>query len=68
MDEKPSSDTEETLDSNDTLEQLIPVDEVIEEEIAESGRKVHRRGVYLLPNLLTTAGLFAGFYAIVASL
>jgi CDP-diacylglycerol--serine O-phosphatidyltransferase len=67
MDEKPSSDTEETLDSNDTLEQLIPVDEVIEEEIAESGRKVHRRGVYLLPNLLTTAGLFAGFYAIVAS-
>ncbi len=25
------------------------------------------KGVYLLPNLLTTAGLFAGFYAIVAS-
>lgn len=27
-----------------------------------------RKGVYLLPNLLTTAGLFAGFYSIVASL
>jgi CDP-diacylglycerol--serine O-phosphatidyltransferase len=27
-----------------------------------------RRGVYLLPNLFTTAGLFAGFYAIVAAL
>ncbi|HDJ85526.1 MAG TPA: CDP-diacylglycerol--serine O-phosphatidyltransferase, partial [Chromatiales bacterium] len=27
-----------------------------------------RRGIYLLPNLLTTAGLFAGFYAIVASM
>lgn len=26
-----------------------------------------RRGIYLLPNLLTTAGLFSGFYAIVAS-
>lgn len=26
------------------------------------------RGVYLLPNLLTTAGLFAGFYSMVASL
>lgn len=26
-----------------------------------------RRGIYLLPNLFTTAGLFAGFYAIVAS-
>ena len=26
-----------------------------------------RRGVYLLPNLITTAALFAGFYAIVAA-
>lgn len=27
-----------------------------------------RKGIYLLPNLLTTAGLFSGFYAIVASM
>lgn len=27
-----------------------------------------RRGIYLLPNLLTTAGLFGGFYAIVAAM
>lgn len=27
-----------------------------------------KRGVYLLPNLLTSAGLFSGFYAIVAAL
>lgn len=27
-----------------------------------------RRGVYLLPNLLTTAGLLAGFYAVVSTL
>ncbi len=26
-----------------------------------------RRGIYLLPNLLTTGGLFAGFYAILAA-
>ncbi len=27
-----------------------------------------RRGIYLLPNLFTTAGLFAGFYGIVSSM
>jgi CDP-diacylglycerol--serine O-phosphatidyltransferase len=27
-----------------------------------------RKGIYLLPNLLTTGGLFAGFYAIVAAI
>ena len=26
-----------------------------------------RRGIYLLPNLFTTAALFAGFYAVVAA-
>ncbi|MEO1419399.1 MAG: phosphatidylcholine/phosphatidylserine synthase, partial [Pseudomonadota bacterium] len=31
-------------------------------------RQVRRRGVYLLPNLLTTLALFAGFYAIVAAI
>ncbi len=30
--------------------------------------KKQRRGVYLLPNLFTTASLFAGFYAIVAAI
>lgn len=33
---------------------------------ANDGRA--RRGIYLLPNLLTTAALFAGFYAIVAAM
>src|SRR5438874_1497094 len=27
-----------------------------------------RKGVYILPNLITTAGLFCGFYSIIASL
>jgi len=30
--------------------------------------KPRRKGIYLLPNLLTTAALFAGFYAIVAAM
>jgi len=34
----------------------------------EDRQKPRRRGIYLLPNLFTTAGLFAGFYAIVAAM
>ena len=33
-----------------------------------SGRRSFQRGIYLVPNLLTTGSLFAGFYAIVASI
>ncbi|MCU7809453.1 MAG: CDP-alcohol phosphatidyltransferase family protein, partial [Candidatus Thiodiazotropha sp. (ex Semelilucina semeliformis)] len=34
---------------------------------AQNTAKKPRRGIYLLPNLLTTAALFAGFYAILAA-
>ena len=34
----------------------------------ENTETQRRRGIYLLPNLLTTAALFAGFYAIVAAM
>ncbi len=34
----------------------------------EAPEKARQRGIYLLPNLLTTAALFAGFYAIVAAM
>lgn len=39
-------------------------------EIEEGDRQAiyRRRGIYLLPNLLTIAGLFAGFYAIVTAM
>ena len=40
--------------------------EVVEEEVVGNAR-VRRRGIYLLPNLFTTASLFSGFYAIVAA-
>lgn len=35
--------------------------------MSDSSKK-QSRGIYLLPNLFTTAGLFAGFYAIVAAI
>lgn len=34
----------------------------------EQPEKLSQRGIYLLPNLLTTAALFAGFYSIVAAM
>ncbi|MFE8072798.1 CDP-diacylglycerol--serine O-phosphatidyltransferase [Marinobacteraceae bacterium S3BR75-40.1] len=40
--------------------------EVFEEEVV-GGSRVRRKGIYLLPNLFTTASLFSGFYAIVAA-
>ena len=39
-----------------------------EEVVSEGGKKVRRRGIYLLPNLLTTAALFAGFFSIISSI
>jgi CDP-diacylglycerol--serine O-phosphatidyltransferase len=37
------------------------------EQSEEQPKKRRGRGIYLLPNLFTTAALFAGFYAIVAA-
>ncbi len=51
----------------DKTESLLPIDEH-EEIVSEGGRQVRRRGVYLLPNLLTLGALFAGFYAVIAGM
>ncbi|MFM1895051.1 MAG: hypothetical protein RLZZ385_125 [Pseudomonadota bacterium] len=51
----------------DESEGLLPLDEH-EEEFSEGGQKVRRRGIYILPNLLTLGALFAGFYAIIAGM
>ena len=45
----------------------LPIDEH-EEIVSEGGKKVLRRGVYLLPNLFTLAALFSGFYGIIAGM
>ena len=59
-------------EKEDTIESLAPgLDMLIdehEEEVSENGKTVRRRGIFLLPNLITTGGLFCGFYAIVDSM
>lgn len=51
----------------DSQDSLFPIDEH-EELVSEGGKKIRRRGIYLLPNLLTLGALFAGFYAIIAGM
>ncbi|WP_417766378.1 CDP-diacylglycerol--serine O-phosphatidyltransferase [Spongiibacter tropicus] len=48
-------------------EALLLIDDH-EEEISENGKTVRKRGIYLLPNLFTTAALFSGFFAIVSAM
>lgn len=48
-------------------ESMLPIDEH-EEIVSEGGKQVRRRGVYLLPNILTLGALFAGFYAVIAGM
>lgn len=45
----------------------LPIDEHVE-EISENGKKVRRKGVYLLPNLFTAGALFGGFFAILSAM
>lgn len=57
----------EEHDDAPSIESLLPIDEHIEEGHDNEGRKVRHRGIYLLPNLFTTANLFAGFYSIMCA-
>jgi CDP-diacylglycerol--serine O-phosphatidyltransferase len=45
----------------------LPFGDLVE-EVSEGGKRVRHRGVYLLPNLFTTAALFCGFYAVVSAM
>lgn len=60
--------SEEHKEEGKPLESLLPIDEHVEEEHDSEGRKVRHKGVYLLPNLFTTANLFAGFFSIVSAM
>ncbi|MBR7888610.1 CDP-diacylglycerol--serine O-phosphatidyltransferase [Marinomonas sp. A79] len=44
-----------------------PVDEIEDVDLGDEKKQPHR-GVYLLPNLFTTAALFSGFYSIIAAM
>lgn len=67
MNEEQNSKPQGSEPGGARYESLLPVDEHIE-EVSIDGRKERRRGIYLLPNLLTTGALFAGFYAVVAGM
>lgn len=41
--------------------------EIIEEERTHEGSRVRSKGIYLFPNMITTAALLCGFYSIIAS-
>ena len=60
-----SSSKAPRLDIDLDLDKLV---DEHEEEVSEGGKTVRRQGIYLLPNLFTTAALFAGFYAIIAGM
>jgi CDP-diacylglycerol--serine O-phosphatidyltransferase len=53
--------------SNDPKENLELFDEH-EEIVSEDGKQVKRKGIFLLPNLLTTASLFSGFFSIISAI
>ena len=53
--------------SASVIESLTLIDDH-EEEVDVGGKTVRRRGIYLLPNLFTTAALFCGFYAVVSGM
>jgi CDP-diacylglycerol--serine O-phosphatidyltransferase len=61
--QQESVDADSSVASNQTPQASAETPE----EQPNSG-KSRRRGVYLLPNLLTTSALFSGFYAIVAAM
>lgn len=67
MTEKNPKDKDVINESMNQLEELLPVDDFVE-EVSVDGEKVTRKGVYLLPNLLTTGALFSGFYAIISAM
>ena len=72
MTETQSTPPHQEDDNKDTKGALTPgLDMLIdehEEEVSENGKTVRHKGIFLLPNLITTVGLFCGFYAIVASI
>ena len=71
LDEQAIDDSELDQDTDEDEDRdsdsLLPIDEH-EEYVSEGGRKIRRRGIYLLPNLLTLGALFAGFYAVIAGM
>lgn len=56
---------DDAADKPGTHQETLTLIDEHEEEVSVDGKTIRRRGIYLLPNLFTTAALFAGFYAII---
>ncbi|GGY03816.1 phosphatidylserine synthase [Litchfieldella qijiaojingensis] len=69
MSQEPSNTEHEKAEhaDDDIASTFVRETEVVEEAV-EDGKKVRRRGIYLLPNLFTTSALFSGFFAVVAGI
>jgi CDP-diacylglycerol--serine O-phosphatidyltransferase len=63
----PNSGQQPTESQNELPTDNALIDEH-EEVVSQNGKQVRRKGIYLLPNLLTTGALFAGFYAVIAGM
>ncbi len=74
MKKKAFDSNDETFLSDQSEQEIVHVSQSNKDtnsaEADEGDRQAiyRRRGIYLLPNLLTIAGLFAGFYAIVTAM
>ena len=62
-----NEDTTSSSSTKNLLEEYLPIDDHVE-FVSEDGQKVPRKGIYLLPNLFTSAALFAGFFAIISAI
>ncbi|RTR01442.1 CDP-diacylglycerol--serine O-phosphatidyltransferase [Halomonas nitroreducens] len=69
MSQDPRNSENETHEaSDDDLAATFVRESEVVEEALEDGKKVRRKGIYLLPNLFTTSALFSGFFAVVAAI
>jgi len=66
--EQPDSAHQSEVGDNEDLAAAFLRETEVVEEAVEDGKKIRRRGIYLLPNLFTTSALFAGFFAVVAGI
>ena len=60
-------DISSSSSTKNLIEEYLPIDDHVE-FVSEDGQKVPRKGIYLLPNLFTSAALFAGFFAIISAI
>ena len=63
MDKKIDNIVENAADHDDFEESLF-----VEDDELVSNKPTKRRGIYVIPNGLTTLALFAGFYAVIAAI